>query len=129
MSRAQLANLVAERYILTAKQAVQHKVFPYMMASVLMALAASAAQPATPAPLLRDPQAMSATDIRAYNAGRASNEPAYIRCERGETTGSLVRKAATCHTNARWTELGRAGNQVAREMYGSVPSAATTSSN
>jgi hypothetical protein len=100
-----------------------------MVPMMLFALAAAASEPATLAPLTQDPQKMSQSEIRAYNTGRSSKDPDYIRCIRAETTGSIVRKIVTCHTNSQWAIVEGIGNQNARDAYGSVPSAGTAQSN
>jgi hypothetical protein len=101
-----------------------------MITTLLIALAAGAAQaPAAPSelpPLDRDPRTMSQSEIRAFNTGRPRTDPDFIRCVRAEETGSLVRKTATCHTNAQWAEADRVGNQNARDTYGAMQSKAGT---
>ena len=90
-----------------------------MPASFLFAIAAGAAQlvamPAELPALDKDPTAMSQSEIRAFNTGRDKKDPDFIRCMRLEETGSLVRKALSCHTNAQWEVAWRVGNQNARD--------------
>lgn len=88
--------------------------------AVLAVLMASAAAPAVwgqevEAPLARSPSEMSSAEIDAYNQGRASADPDYIRCRRIEQIGSLVRKNRVCNTNAEWRRITDKGNQDARD--------------
>lgn len=105
-----------------------------MMTSLLFALAAAAAEPATlpplgPVPLTKDPRTMSQAEIRAYNEGREKSDPSFIRCVRREETGSLARKTYSCHTNAQWAQSDKIGNQNARDTYEAMTSKATVTSN
>lgn len=101
-----------------------------MPASFLFALAAVTATPAADLPVLeKDPTAMSQSEIRAFNKGRSSRDPEYIRCQREDVTGSLARKLLTCHTVKQWAELGRIGNQNARDFVEATASSATNNQN
>lgn len=48
------------------------------------------------------PAAMTPAEISAHNKALDRKHPDYIRCERGEATGSLIGTRRTCRTNARW---------------------------
>ena len=61
------------------------------------------------------PSAMTSTEIAAFNEGLAKNDPNYITCRKQMKTGSLVRKARVCHSNAQWREVSATGNQAARD--------------
>ncbi|MBX9884835.1 MAG: hypothetical protein K2X68_07660 [Novosphingobium sp.] len=101
-----------------------------MPASILFALAAVAAAPAADLPALeKDPTAMSQSEIRAFNKGRSANDPDFIRCRHNEETGSLVRKAFTCHTMSQWAAMERQGNQNARDTYEAMTSKAVNQAN
>lgn len=73
---------------------------------------AAAAQPAT----VEGPIAMTAKEVREYNATLSRSDPAYIRCQRIRETGSLVKKTTTCRTNSEWNRLAAAGERAARDM-------------
>ena len=95
-----------------------------MIPTLLIALAAGAAQPAELPTLDKDPTTMSQSEIRAFNTGRARTDPDFIRCVRLEETGSLVRKTFSCHTNSQWAEAEQVGNQSARDTFGAMQSKA-----
>jgi hypothetical protein len=63
-----------------------------------------------------DPKAMSQSEIRAFNAKLNRTHPFYIRCEKREETGTLVRKLYSCRTNAQWHASDATGNDNAREI-------------
>lgn len=63
-----------------------------------------------------DPKAMSQADIRAFNARLPRDHPNYIRCEKREETGSLVKKLYSCRTNEQWREAEQIGNDNVREV-------------
>lgn len=81
--------------------------------ALTMAPAASGNE--TDVPLARSPSEMSSAEIDAYNQGRATADPDYIRCRRIEQIGSLVRKNRVCNTNAEWRRITDKGNQDARD--------------
>ena len=100
-----------------------------MITSLLIALAASAAQPAELPVLEKDPRTMSQAEIRAFNTGRERKDPDFIRCVRSDETGSLARKTYSCRTNAQWAEADKIGNQNARDTFQVAQSKAGSSSN
>ena len=51
------------------------------------------------------PGTMTPAEISAHNRALDRKHPDYIRCERGEATGSLIGTKRTCRTNARWDAL------------------------
>lgn len=63
-----------------------------------------------------DPKEMSQADIRAFNAKLPRDHPHYIRCERRDETGSLVKKLYSCRTNEQWQKADQIGNDNVREM-------------
>lgn len=85
--------------------------------AILMALsgASTAAADEQEVPLARTASEMSSAEIDAYNQGRATTHPDYIRCRRIEQVGSLVRKLRVCHSNAEWRRITDKGNQDARD--------------
>lgn len=83
-----------------------------MFSALLMIAMAQAALPAAEA----GPVAMTASQIRNYNAPLARDHPAYIRCVRQLETGSPVRKTRFCRTNAEWLRVADIGNDTARQM-------------
>ena len=88
------------------------------MLSTLFVIAlaqASASAPLATRDTVEGPVAMTASEIRAYNAPLERDDPAYIRCVRVEDTGSLVRKRTSCRTNAEWQRVHEIGNQNARD--------------
>jgi hypothetical protein len=95
-----------------------------MMTSLLIALAAGAAQASALPSLEKDPTTMSQSEIRAFNTGRSRSDPDFIRCVRTEETGSLVRKTFSCHTNSQWELAEQVGNQSARDTFGAMQSKA-----
>lgn len=83
--------------------------FALLGAQVVPVTAAEAIEPP-------DPKAMSQADIRAFNARLPRDHPYYIRCERREETGSLVKKLYSCRTNEQWQKADQIGNDNVREM-------------
>jgi hypothetical protein len=62
------------------------------------------------------PIKMKPSEIRAYNAKLTRDHPNYIRCDRVEETGSLVKKSTVCRTNEEWNRIETANNEGARDM-------------
>jgi hypothetical protein len=83
-----------------------------MLSALLVIAMAEAALPAGTS----GPVAMTARQIRTYNAALSRDDPAYIRCERQLETGSLVKKTRLCRTNAEWRRVGDIANDTARDM-------------
>lgn len=82
-----------------------------------IALSQAAAGVATAGPVIsKGATAMTAAEIRAYNANFKRNDPQYIRCERSLVTGSLVKKHTSCRTNAEWQSKDDLGNKEARDF-------------
>lgn len=95
------------------------------MLSTLFVVALTQATPVTAVAAretVEGPVAMTAAEIRAYNATLTREDPAYIRCVRTLETGSLVKKVTACRTNAEWTRVNEVGNQDAREIVEYVQS-------
>ena len=93
------------------------------MISTLLAIALAQATAATPAverETVNGPVAMTAKEIRAYNATLTSEDPAYIRCQRTQDTGSLIRKRTSCRTNAEWRRIQEIGNDDARNTLDTI---------
>jgi hypothetical protein len=63
-----------------------------------------------------DPKEMSQADIRTFNARLPRDHPHYIRCEKREETGSLVKKLYSCRTNEQWKQADQIGNDNVREV-------------
>ena len=63
----------------------------------------------------KSPSMMTSTEIREHNKALASTDGTYIRCRRFTETGSLVKQARVCKTNADWGGTFRTGNQNARD--------------
>ena len=72
------------------------------------------------------PVAMTAAEIRTYNADLDRAHPAYIRCVRTLETGSLVKKRSTCRTNAEWTRTDEVGNDDARDIVEDINRSGST---
>ena len=86
------------------------------MFGTVIALMLSAAAPAVAEPeLIPGPVKMTPSEIRDYNSKLARDHPNYIRCERVEETGSLVRRRSVCRTNEEWTRIETGANRDARE--------------
>ena len=85
-----------------------------MFAAVIALAAAQVAMIAAGEP--PDPKEMSQADIRAFNARLPRDHPHYIRCEKREETGSLVKKIYSCRTNEQWKEADQIGNDNVREI-------------
>lgn len=97
-----------------------------MLATMMMVLqAASGAAGAAPF----DPHHMNRAEIKAHNAQLASTDPNYIRCKQELETGSLVKKRASCRTNAQWQAAWAVGNQDARDTAEAMQSKASSGSN
>ena len=88
------------------------------MIAAALALALTQVVPvaATDAVEAPDPKAMSQADIRAFNARLPRDHPNYIRCEKREETGSLVKKLYSCRTNEQWKQADQIGNDNVREV-------------
>ena len=102
-----------------------------MLSAVLSMLAAGAAPAATAvaADIAEpDPTAMSRSEIRAFNAKLSRTHPYYIRCERSEDIGSLVKRNYSCRTNAQWEKADAIGNQNARDAIESMQSKGSNTS-
>ena len=103
-----------------------------MLSAVLSMLAAGAAPAAcaVAADISEpDPKAMSRSEIRAFNAKLSRTHPYYIRCERSEDIGSLVKRNYSCRTNAQWEKADAIGNQNARDAIESMQSKSWNTSN
>lgn len=98
------------------------------MLTAALALLTAAAPVASPAdPVEPNPKQMSQAEIRAHNAKVARSHPFYIRCERSEAPGSLVKRNLSCRTNRQWTLAAEAGNREARDVADAMRSKAVTS--
>jgi hypothetical protein len=85
--------------------------------TLAIALSQAAAGAASAEPVIsKGSTAMTASEIRAYNANFKRNDPQYIRCERSLVTGSLVKKHTSCRTNAEWQSKDDLGNKEARDF-------------
>lgn len=76
-----------------------------------------------------DAQRMSAAEIKANNATLPRDHPYYIRCQRREETGSLVKTIKSCRTNLAWERAWTIGNQNARETMEVAASKSWNTSN
>jgi hypothetical protein len=90
----------------------------------MMLVAAAAQGSAERAPLDRPASTMTNAEIKAYNAGLAPTDAAYIKCRKIEEIGSLVKKARVCHTNDEWKALWVQGNQDSRDTMDAYASKA-----
>jgi hypothetical protein len=86
-----------------------------MLTAIVALTLANAGTAAAEPQVIQGPVVMKASEIRAYNARLAPDHPNYIRCNRVEETGSLVRKTKICRTNQEWARIEGAGNREARE--------------
>lgn len=95
---------------------------------LLLAPAAAAAQPpaANPPQTISGPVKMTASQIRAYNAGLPRDHPNYIRCVSQEVTGSLMMRNKVCRTNQDWAEVQSKGNASARSLVTSLQTGFTS---
>lgn len=103
-----------------------------LLASILsLALAPAAVAmtdtTAAPAPLDKAPSAMTKSEITVHNHQLASTDPEYIKCQRVEETGSLVKKARVCKTNEQWRKAWAVGNQNARDTIDAMSSKGSSS--
>ena len=90
---------------------------------ILLPVLAAATAVAEPAAVLEpDPKAMSQKEIRAFNARLAKGHPYYIRCEKSEAIGSLVKRNYSCRTNAQWQKAEEIGNQDVRDTMDKMQS-------
>jgi len=99
------------------------------MIAMTLAQSASAVSPiAAPAIEIRRNSAgeavMTRAEIRTYNAGLPREHPGYIRCKSSEETGSLVKKAASCRTNAEWRRVEDSANEDARDLIEAINTSA-----
>lgn len=98
------------------------------MLTAAIALLTAAAPVVVPADLVEpDPKQMSQAEIRAHNAKVPRTHPFYIRCERSEAPGSLVKRNLSCRTNRQWTLAAEAGNREAQIIADAMRSKAATS--
>ena len=93
---------------------------------ILLALASSALDAGASPP--DGPLRMSASQIRVYNANLARSDPQFIRCTKQLETGSLVRKRATCRTNAEWRRVEDISNNEARDIADRVNTSGSSNS-
>lgn len=84
-------------------------------AAMILALTNAPAAAAAPVVVTTGPVKMKPSEIRAYNSAYPRTHPNYIRCQRVEETGSLVRKSSVCRTNEEWDRIEAIGNREARE--------------
>ena len=103
------------------------------MLNILTALALAAAPATAEAEnrraLDKAPSAMTNAEIRAFNEGLAMTHPDYIKCRKIEESGSWVKKARVCRTNAQWKEAWAQGNQNARDTAEAMTRAPVNHSN
>lgn len=69
---------------------------------------------------------MTRAEIRNYNAGLPREHPGYIRCKRAGETGSLVKKASSCRTNAEWRQTEDSANEDARDLIEAINTSTST---
>ena len=89
-----------------------------IVAALPLALVCAPLQAANPdgrTPPDRAPSLMTATEIAAFNQGLTNSHPYFIKCRKLLETGSLVKKARVCRTNADWRIASSNGNQNARD--------------
>lgn len=84
---------------------------------VALAPAAVAADDTAAAATGAAPSSMTSASIAEHNASLDPRDPAFIRCRRIALSGSLVKKARVCKTNADWAKSWQLGNQDARDTY------------
>ena len=98
------------------------------MLTAAIALLTAVAPVAIPPDLVEpNPKQMSQAEIRAHNAKVPRAHPFYIRCERSEAPGSLVKRNLSCRTNRQWIMADEAGNREAQIIADAMRSKATTS--
>jgi hypothetical protein len=85
------------------------------MMSAMLFLLTAAAPPATAVAEI-EPRTMSQAEIRAHNAQLARTDPNYIRCEKREDIGSLVKRNFSCRTNRQWRLAEDSANTEARAI-------------
>jgi hypothetical protein len=88
-------------------------------AALLLALApaAATADDAASVETGAAPSSLTNAAIAEHNAALESRDPSFIRCRRIALSGSLVKKARVCKTNAEWAKSWQSGNQDARDTY------------
>jgi hypothetical protein len=84
-----------------------------IIAAIVLMLNSAAPAVAEPE-YIEGPVKMTPAQIRDYNSHLSRDHPNYIRCERVEETGSLVRKKKVCRTNQEWARIEDGGNRDAR---------------
>lgn len=104
--------------------------FAFMIALTLAQSASAVSPIAAPAIEIRRNKAgeavMTRAEIRTYNASLPPEHPGYIRCKRSEETGSLVKKTASCRTNAEWRRVEDGANEDARDLIEAINTSTST---
>lgn len=95
-----------------------------LAALFLLASADSVQANATLAMVEPDPKAMTQRQIREHNAKVPRGHPFYIRCQKSEEIGSLVKRLYSCRTNRQWREAEDKGNQDVRDTADKMASKA-----
>lgn len=72
---------------------------------------------------------MTSTEIKAHNKALTAKDANYIRCRKFTETGSLVRVARVCRTNAQWVTSFQQGNQNARDTQDAMTRAPISGGN
>ena len=101
----------------------------YILTALALAAAPAPAGAETRRALDKAPSAMTNAEIKAYNDGLAMTHPDYIKCRKIEESGSWVKKARVCRTNAHWKEAWAQGNQNARDTAEAMVGKGLNSSN
>jgi hypothetical protein len=91
----------------------------HTIAVLLLALtpAAAGADDAATTETGAAPSSLTNAAIAEHNAALEPRDPAFIRCRRIALSGSLVKKARVCKTNADWAKSWQLGNQDARDTF------------
>ncbi len=102
-----------------------------MLDALWLILAAQAGLPAAAETKLVEPtpSAMSAKEIRDFNAQLPRDHPYFIRCVRSADTGSLVARKATCRTNRDWASRENTDRDQIRGIGDDLTTRSASSSN
>lgn len=101
-----------------------------ILAAIALMASSGAGQTGTIALVVEpDPKAMSQRQIREHNATLPRDHAFYIRCEKSEEIGSLVKRLYSCRTNRQWREAQDKGNQEVRDIGDKMASKGWETSN
>lgn len=103
-----------------------------LLVSALLACAAPVAAQSGHSPFstgVKSASTMTSTEIKEHNKALSSKDADFIRCRKFVETGSLVKTARVCKTNAQWATSFKDANQNARDTQDAMSRAPISNPN